>query len=151
MSKTGSETENLIPDKNQEFRSTRYRWVILTSVVLSIVSNAISVSTLSPVAIQIQEAYNVRSVTFVNICAISFAICSAPFTLLAIWATARFRLTYVLRIASMLQLIGILIRDCTMINDQFWPMVPGIFVQVAATPFFLNTQAMIANRWFPDN
>ena len=151
MSKTGSETESLIPDKNQEFKPTRYRWVILTSVVLSIVGNAISVSTLSPIAIQIQEAYNVRSVTFVNICAISFAMCSAPFTLLAIWATARFSLTSVLRVASIVQIIGMLIRDCAMINDEFWPMVLGIFVQVSSTPFFIITQAMIANRWFHDN
>ena len=100
MSKTGSETESLIPDTNQEFKSTRYRWVILTSMMLSTVGSAMSVSTLSPVAIQIQEAYNVRSVTFVNLCAISFAFCSAPFTLLAIWATARFRLSSILRVAS---------------------------------------------------
>ena len=141
----------MIPYENQEFRPTRYRWVILTSIMLSIVGSSISLNTLSPVAIQIQEAYNVRSATLVNICAISFTICSAPFTLLAIWATARFSLTSVLRFASILQLIGMLIRDCTMINDEFWPMVLGIFVQVSSTPFFIITQAMIANRWFPDN
>ena len=92
--------ENLLRQPVQEIKTTSYRWVILFSFMLSIIGNAVAVATLSPVAIQVQEAYQLRSVTVVNLCAISFPICSVPGTLIAIWAFSKFNVSHVLRLAS---------------------------------------------------
>ena len=55
-----------------EYKQTKYRWVILVGCMLNIFNNAVAFPTLAPVAVQIQAAYGVQSVTVVNLCAISF-------------------------------------------------------------------------------
>ena len=39
--------------KKTEYRSTKYRWVVLFGVMLSIINNSMAFPTLAPVAIQI--------------------------------------------------------------------------------------------------
>ena len=91
----------LAANKNETgYKSEPYRWVILVACMLSILNNAVSVSTLSPVAIQVQETYELSSLTYVNLCAISFSLCSVPFTIVAVWAFKHYSLTKVLRLAS---------------------------------------------------
>ena len=102
--------------------------MVLVSVMLSIISSTMSVSTLSPVAVQIQEAYGLCSVTLVNLCAMSAAINSVPMTLVSIWAFSRYEMSTVLRVASGIQLIGMLVRDLTIWNDQFWPLLMGVWL-----------------------
>jgi len=138
-------------EKEVEFRTSRYRWVILVGCMLSIMVSTLSVATLSPVAIQIAQAYHIRSVTVVNMCAISFSLCSAPFTVLSIMAYRRYEMSKVMRIASFFQLAGMLIRDLSIPNDAFWPLLAGVLLQSSASPFFLNSQAQVANRWFSDS
>ena len=43
-----------------------------------------------------------------------------------------------------------LIRDMTIMNDKFWPMLLGVIFQASATPFFINSQSYVVNRWFSD-
>ena len=71
--------------------------------------------------------------------------------MVSIWAFQRFEFATILRIASAFQIVGMLIRDITILNDSFFPMLLGVFIQQMAAPFFLNTQVQIANRWFPDH
>jgi len=85
--------------------------------MLSIVSGTLSVSTLSPVALQIQKTYGLSSITIVNLCAMSFSMCSAPMSYVSIWAYSKYEISTVLRIASVFQLIGMLVRDLTIWND----------------------------------
>ena len=111
-----------------EFKQTKYRWVILIGCMFCIFNNTVSVATLSPVAIQISEAYELSSVTIVNLCAISFSLCAAPFTFLCIIALGKFKMSTVMRFASLIQLIGMLVRDMSMVHDKFWPLLFGVFL-----------------------
>ena len=43
----------LATGKKTEYRSTKYRWVVLFGVMLSIINNSMAFPTLAPVAIQI--------------------------------------------------------------------------------------------------
>ena len=55
-----------------------------------------------------------------------------------------------MRFASIAQLLGMLIRDMSIWHDDFWPLLAGVMLQSAASPFFMNSQAIVANRWFSD-
>ena len=132
------------------YKQTKYRWVILIGCMLSTINYSIAFPTLAPVAVQIQSAYELSSVTVVNLCAISFSLCSAPATFLCIYVLGRFKMSTCMRIASVFQLLGMCIRDMSIFTDSFWPMLIGMFIQSSVTPFFMVTQAQISNRWFPD-
>ena len=105
--------------------------------------------TVQPIAVQVQEAYELNSLTYVNLCSMSFTLCSIPFTLVSIWAFEKFNLATVLRCCIFIQLSSMLIRDISILNDQFWPHVVGSFFAASVDPFFLIAQVTIVNRWFP--
>ena len=83
--------------------------------------NSVAVSTLLPVAVQIQEAFELSSILPVNICAMSFNIMTIALTFAVIKLNDSYSLETLLRVASGLQLAGMLIRNLTVFNDEFWP------------------------------
>ena len=96
-------------------------------------------ATFSPVAIQMQEAYKLSSITIVNLCSISISLLTLPGTFISIWAFTHFSMSTVLRLASFAQLVGMLIRDLTFITGTFEPLIFGVLVQAFTTTFFANT------------
>ena len=40
----------------------------------------------------------------------------------------KFKISNLMRMASAIQLIGMLIRDFSIINDEFWPMLVGVIL-----------------------
>ena len=109
-----------------------------------------TVMSLAPVAMQVQEAYQLRSTIPVNLCAMTFSCCSIPMTFVAVWAFAKFSANFVLRAATSLQYFGAMFRLITIASGWFWPVLFGTILQACAAPFIINSQIVICNKWFSD-
>ena len=80
----------------------------------------------------------------------SFAICSPPIDILAVYLFGRYRNDIVLRIAATVFLMGTIFRFLASRIDQFWPIIVGTYIMALAASIFLNSYIIIANKWFPD-
>ena len=109
-----------------------------------------TVMSLAPVALVVQEAYELKSSIPVNLCAMSFSCCSVPMTFVAIWAYGKYSTNFVLRVVVTMQYIGALFRLVTVLNGFFWPILCGTIIEACAAPFILNCQIIICNKWFSD-
>ena len=105
---------------------------------------------MSPAAIELTRAFGLNSTIWVNLGAMSMALCAIPFSFVAIWAFKKFPTSHVLRIASIAILLGALIRMYGFAINEFWPILTGTFIASCAAPFFVNVQSLIANKWFSD-
>ena len=83
-------------------------------------------------------------------CSISFALFAIPSILLAIWTFERFKLSSVLRCCAVLQLASTLIRNISILNGEFWPILLGQCLAASIAPFFVVSQIKIVNRWFSE-
>ena len=55
-----------------------------------------------------------------------------------------------LRIASFVSFTGAMLRFAAVSYETFWPVVVGTFVMASVASIFLNSQIIIANKWFSD-
>ena len=106
--------------------------------------------TLTPVAIVVTEAYELRSTVIVNACSMSFSFCAVVMTFKAIWLYQRFSTSFVLRLGSLLQLVGSCVRLLCFWYSEFWPILLGTILSACAGPIFINANQIIANKWFSD-
>ena len=95
-------------------------------------------STMTPAAVELTQAFGLQSTVWVNLCAMSFGICSVPFTFISIWAFKKFSTSNVLRFASVQMFTGAQIRLLGFYLDEFWPFLLGTFFCASAAPFFVN-------------
>ena len=109
------------------------------------------VATMSPAAIELTRAFELKSTIWVNLGAMSMAFCSVPFSFVAIWAFKKYPTSYVLRVASIVMFIGAILRMYGFVNKTFWPILTGTVIASCACPFFINVQSVIANKWFSDH
>lgn len=91
-----------------------------------------------------------RSSIPVNLCAMSFSLCSIPMTFVAIWAFSNYSLDPVLRVATTLQYFGAMFRCLSIVSGWFWPVLFGTILQACAAPFLINCQIILVNKWFSD-
>lgn len=109
-----------------------------------------TVMSIAPVAVPVQEAFELRSSLPVNLCAMSFSFCAIPMTFVAVWAFANYSTNFVLRAATTLQFCGAMFRMLTIPTGWFWPVLMGTILQACAAPFIINCQIVICNKWFSD-
>ena len=109
-----------------------------------------TVMSIAPVAVPVQEAFNLKSSLPVNLCAMSFSLCGVPMTFVAVWAFANYSTNLVLRAATTLQFVGAMFRMLTIPTGYFWPVLFGTMLQACAAPFIINCQIVICNKWFSD-
>ena len=133
-----------------EYKRTPYRWVTLFGHMLSIMSMTMAGTTLQPVAIEVKEAYKLSSITVVNLAGISFSASMATLIFLAMWAFSRFSSTKVLRIASLVILVGTLVRVLIIPTGNFYFFLIGTVIISTSLPFFISSILLVVNRWFPD-
>jgi len=126
------------------------RWAILFSVSSIFLSNGLVMTAFAPVAIQVAQSYNLSSSMVVNMCAMSFALCSPPSDFLAVYLYGKYQTDTVLRVASLISFIGCMFRFFSLTNDEFWPILVGTFMMASVSSLFLNSQIIIANKWFSD-
>lgn len=81
----------------------------------------------------------------------SFALCSPPSDFLAVYLFGKFRTDHVLRVASFISFFGAMIRFSCIGHDSFVPILFGTFMMASVSSIFLNSQIIIANKWFSDS
>ena len=86
----------------------------------------------------------------VNMCALAFAVCSPPADFLAVYLYGKYRIDSVLRVASVISFVGAMFRFLAIYTNTFWPILVGTFMMASVASLFLNSQIIIANRWFSD-
>ena len=134
----------------KQYKTTPWRWVILVSVMLCTICQTMTVMSIAPVARPIQDAFQLRSTIPVNLCAMSFSFCSIPMTFVAVWAFSNYSTNRVMRCATTLQYFGAMFRTISIVSGWFWPVLFGTILQACAAPFILNSQIIVANKWFSD-
>lgn len=97
-----------------------------------------TVMSIAPIAVPVQEAFNLDSSLAVNMCAMSFSLCGVPMTFVAVWAFANYSTNLVLRLATTLQFGGAMFRLLTIPTGVFWPVLAGTMLQACAAPFIIN-------------
>ena len=132
------------------YATSKRRWAILISVASIKMMQGLVVTAFAPVAIQIAQAFELSSTITVNLCAMSFSLLSPPFDFLAVYLFGRFQSDSVLRVASCISFVGAMIRLVCLRHYSFWPVVVGTFIMASVSSIFLNSQIIIANKWFSD-
>ena len=130
------------PIGETRYKTTPYRWCVLAVCAAHLAMNTLIICTLSPAAVELTRAFGLNSTVWVNLAAMSVAICSVPFSFVAIWAFKKFPTSHVLRTASAVFLGGALIRMYGFTVNQYWPILAGTTVSATAAPFFLNVQSV---------
>lgn len=143
---TGAAKDEL---SDSDYKTTPWRWLILAVVFMATVCQTMTVMSIAPVAVPVQEAFQLNSSIAVNLCAMSFSICGVPMTFVAVWAFSKFSTNFVLRAATTLQFFGAMFRMVSIPTGYFWPVLAGTMLQACAAPF-INCQMVICNKWFSD-
>ena len=95
--------------------------------------------------------FELESVLTVNLMIAINMVNAVPMTFLCIWLYSRYSAAKVLRCVITLMLIGSIVRASCYKTDEFWPVVVGSYLCSCCNAFFINVQAIIANKWFKDN
>lgn len=139
------ESVNVIP----HYYAYSIRWIQLLVYCLASFANAIHGMTFAPIESQTKEFFNI-STTEVNALAIVCSFVYTPGTILSIWLSRKYSLRAILIIGSILNL-GVFIRVLSLIqpNYGYSALFIGQLLPAISAPFFLNTSALFAARWFP--
>ena len=131
-----------------EYKVYGIRWIQLLVFFFATLSNGIHSMTFAPIANQTSEFYQI-STSEVNALAVVFLFLYVVGTILSIWLSRKFSLRVVIIIGSVLNL-GVFIRPLALINryEGYAPLLIGQLFPAVAGPFFLNSTALIAARWF---
>ena len=66
----------------------------------------------------------------------SFAVMCVPMTFFAAHALHNYNFTLVMRLASLVSIIGVSSRTTAFLLDQFWPVVIGTMISSSTIVFF---------------
>ena len=132
-----------------EYRVYSIRWLQLLVYVLATFANALHGMTFVPIIDQTKEYFQI-SITQVNILATIFLFLYTIGTLISIWFSKQYSLRFVTVIGATLNL-GVFIRLYSFVNPHqgYAALLIGQIFSAIAAPFFLNTTALFAARWFP--
>eukprot|EP01038_Epipyxis_sp_PR26KG_P009234 gene9234-12448_t len=135
------------------------RWLILILYSLSVIANAMTVLTWSPIAEKANSYFNSIGISAINLLTVICQIMYFPGTLLSFYASEKTNLRIYLIIAGFLtcvgntfRLIGAVGKEKTMNNDiAYFLILLGTTLIGLAQPFYVNLPAKIASTWFPLN
>lgn len=129
---------------------SRYRWLMLLFLWLSICLQSAISCCLTPIGYIIKDAYQVTLLE-VDFCAIIFTLTYVIFTLLVMPLYNSFPIQWVIRLGCAVMVTGAWIRMFTFTNNIFWPVLFGTAVLSCAYPVFLGGVSLIIQSWFPDD
>ena len=91
-------------------------------------------------AIQLSKAYKLDSTVPVNMCAVSFALCSPPSCLLAAYLFDKYPADKVLKVANAISFFGAMFRFFSVTSNEspFWPILVGTILMASVSSIFLN-------------
>ncbi|UJR11855.1 hypothetical protein I4U23_016035 [Adineta vaga] len=131
-----------------QYRVYKIRWIQLLIYILATFTNAISGMTFAPIESQTSKFFSVTT-TQVNTLAIVFLFLYPIGTIISIWLSRKLSMRMIMIIGSLLNL-GSFIRLLALINPIYGyiPLIIGQIFPALAAPFFLNSTALFAARWF---
>ncbi|CAF1186656.1 unnamed protein product [Rotaria sordida] len=131
------------------YRVYGIRWIQLIVYVLATFANAMCSMTFSPIEAETSKFYSI-STAEVNTLAIIFLFLYVIGTILSIWLSRIYSMRIIMIIGSVLNL-GVFIRVLSLIkpNMGYIPLLIGQLFPAIGAPFFLNSTALFAARWFP--
>lgn len=140
------------PPRRNQFVSnvTPYRWLMLFLIAGCILMNSSLCLSLAPVAVLIDEAYEV-SLFEVDMCSMIFSATYVIFTFVAMPLYNKIGFTATIRIACLLFCSGCWVRSLNMVHGDFWPILLGSIWLSCSYPFFLSAPGLLAQAWFPDH
>jgi predicted MFS family arabinose efflux permease len=146
---TTDEVRDEISHETKDYRVYDIRWIQLIVFVLVTFSNAIHNMTFVPIISQTEEFYKISTVK-VNILASIFLFVYPIGTILSIWLSRKLSMRSMMIIGSILNL-GVFIRLLSLIkpSEGYPALIIGQLFPAIAAPFFLNSTALFAARWFP--
>lgn len=136
------------PTETTHYRAYPIRWIQLIIFILATFANAISSMTFAPIETQTSKFFSI-STAKVNTLAIVFLFLYTFGTILSIWLSRKLSMRMTIIIGSILNL-GVFIRLLSLINPSkgYSALVIGQIFPAIAAPFFLNSTALFAARWF---
>ena len=130
------------------YRVYSIRWIQLLIYVLAAFANTLHGFTFVSIESQTSIFYSITT-TEVNILSIVFLFLYIPGTILSIWLSRKFSMRTTMIIGSILNLGGF-IRLLSLIkpNIGYAALIIGQLFPAIAAPFFSNSVALFAARWF---
>jgi len=132
----------------ENYRVYGIRWIQMIVYILANFANALSGMTFAPIESQTSIFYSITT-TQVNALAIVFLFLYTFGTILSIWLSRKLSIRMIMIIGGILNL-GVFIRLLSLINPKngyVFLLIGQIFPAISA-PFFLNSTALFAARWF---
>jgi MFS family permease len=128
----------------------KYRWVVLISYSLALVSLGMLGSTCTTSASLVKEIYGL-SVFGANLANFSYFIMYTPSSLVAIAVFKRYGAKVSIIIGCVFYLIGAWLRLFVLFSgDSFTVFYVGSFVAAIGQPFLMMLTSKIASNWFGD-
>jgi predicted MFS family arabinose efflux permease len=131
-----------------QYRVYGIRWIQLIVYILATFANALSGMTFAPIESQTSKFFNITT-TQVNALAIVFLFLYTFGTILSIWLYRKLSMRTGMIIGGMLNL-GVFIRLLSLLTPKYGyaALLIGQMFPAIAAPFFLNSTALFAARWF---
>ena len=127
----------------------KYRWVVLISFTLSLVSVGILGCTCTTTTNLVKEIYDL-SVLESNLANSAYLIMYIPGNFLSIFLLRRYGVKISIFIAALLFIIGGWIRLFLLFSEGFSVFFIGSFIAALGQPLALNLTSKIASTWFGD-
>lgn len=130
----------------EQYRTYKYRWIILCAIIPIIICTEMFWLTLAPIASEAELFYNVDSIS-ISLFAMSYMIMYILFTLPASWVIDKFGYRCSLIIgASITAVFGIL---RAVFAADFTAAIIFQFLIAIGQPFLLNISTKVPANWFP--
>jgi FLVCR family MFS transporter 7 len=127
---------------------SRYRWVILISILPIIISTEMMWLSLAPISSFAQEFYGVDSIS-IDMMSISYMIMFILFSIPASWVVDKFGYRYSLIFGAVLTAVFGIVRAIW--ADDFMVVLIAQFIIAIGQPFLLNISTKVPANWFPVN
>ena len=136
---------------NSAYVAYKFRWVVLLTYCIVNAANAIQWIAFAPIT-SLTMVYFGISAEEVNGLSICYMALYLPGTFLAMFLFSKYSLRQGFLVGAMMQLIGSWVRYGSSFAASpagFGGLLFGQCLSGLAQPFFTNTPAQIASRWFP--
>jgi FLVCR family MFS transporter 7 len=129
-----------------QYRTYKYRWIILAAIVPAIICTEMFWLTLSPISSLAEKYYHVQSIG-ISMFATSYMIVYILFTLPASWVVDKFGFRYSLIIGVLITAIFGVLR--AVFAPVFAAAIIFQFIIAIGQPFLLNISTKVPANWFP--
>ena len=95
-------------------------------------------ATLQPISIPVAEAFELKTVLYVNLTIMMNLFNAVPMTFLSIWMYSTFSTSLVLRLVVTVQLLGTVLRAVCYFTESFTLFAIGAYLCSCCNPYFMN-------------